>query len=161
MHMVKKKINVFVSSSMKDEDSKELRLAVKSFFERSLLLYNCYIIEDYASPDKINKRCENCVRDADIIVMILKKEYRQGVHDEFLAAKRFNKRIFAFIHNGKKDRALTNFIEEIRENVSSANFSDIYDLINKIEGSLLENLVSVYKLNLEVENNGKDKVIFK
>ena len=151
MYMVKKKINVFISSSMKDESSRELRLTMKSFFERSLPLYNCCIIEDCASPDKIKKTCENYVRDADIIVMILKKEYRPGVHDEFLAAKRFSKRIFAFIHNGEKEEDLMNFIEEIQENVRSANFSDIYDLIDKIEGSLLENLVSVYKLNLEVE----------
>lgn len=60
-HLIKNKIRVFVSSSMKDKKNLELRKGVKSYFDRTEL-YDCFILESFANPDNVDEVCLKEVR---------------------------------------------------------------------------------------------------
>jgi len=138
------KIKVFISSSMNDAVFLEQRCAIKSFLDR-VPLYDCFIIETAASPTHVITRYETQVQRSDIIILILQTELRPGVVKEFNVAKNYNKRIFAYIHNGTKTSDLEDFIKDkIHPLSTSTTFSDTMQLIDKIEHDLLEDLVTQY-----------------
>jgi len=108
-----RRIKVFLSSSMQNEIFMEQRCAVLSYFEREPF-YECFAIEGVASPDPVKKRYSDEVVRNDLIILILQKERRDGVAEEFDIARRSNKRIFAFLHDGNRTPELEELIAEVR-----------------------------------------------
>ncbi|MED2489852.1 DUF4062 domain-containing protein [Bacillus cereus] len=138
------KIKVFLSSSMKDERFRDQRNGIISFLER-MPLYDLFAIENLSSNQSIRARYIEEVKNADIIILILQSDLREGVIHEFYAATRSKRRIFAFIHTGRKTKELREFIDrEVNTYVTSTQFKDNRDLIDKIEATLLEDLVVKY-----------------
>lgn len=135
---------MFLSSSMKDNKFREQRNAIIAFLER-MPLYSLFAIENRSSDQQIQNRYVTEVKDTDIVLLILQTSLREGVANEFYAAKRSNKRIFAFIHSGRKNPELKRFInDEVNTYITSTQFNDNRDLIDKIEATLLEDLVKKY-----------------
>jgi len=144
---------------MKNEKFLEQRNAIISFLER-MPLYDLFALENISSDQHIQQHYVSEVANADIILLILQSDLREGVINEFYAAKRNNKRIFTFVHTGRKKVELKNFIErEVNTYVTSTLFKDNRDLIDKIERTLLEDLVvkyvRLYEENLELYNQLK------
>lgn len=155
-------IRVFLSSSMKNERFKDQRRAIKSFFER-MPLYELFIIEDSANPEEVQNRYTRKAKNwTDLVILVLQKDLRDGVVKEYGAAKRGNKRIFSYIHTGKKEDELEEFIVRVKEEAEATvtEFSDLGDLIDKIEKDLLEDLVekykSLYQQNLKLKRQLED-----
>jgi hypothetical protein len=147
---------VFLSSSMKDDKFREQRNSIIAFLER-MPLYSLFAIENLSSDQQIQKRYVAEVKNTDIVLLILQNDLREGVANEFYAAKRNNKRIFAFTHSGRKSNELKSFIrDEVNSYITSTQFKDNRDLIDKIEATLLEDLVEkyvrVYEQNISLQS---------
>lgn len=137
------RIKVFLSSSMEDNKFIEQRNMIISFIER-MPLFELFAVENYSSDQPIQNRYVDAVKRTDIVLLILQTKLREGVENEYQAAIRNEKRIFAFIHNGKKNSELKKFVEEVNNKVTSTKFNDNKELIDKIESTLLEDLVEKY-----------------
>jgi len=57
------RIKVYISSSMKKEYNLEQRRAIKSFFDR-MPIFDCFEIEDSASPESLNTKLINKVKNS-------------------------------------------------------------------------------------------------
>jgi hypothetical protein len=136
---------------MKDKKFLEQRNTIVSFLER-MPLYEIFAIENASSDQQIQSHYINEVKQSDIILLILQGDLREGVANEFYAARRNKRRVFAFVHSGRKNKALKDFIrDEVNTYVTSTEFVDNRDLIDKIETTLLEDLVKKYVM-LHEEN---------
>jgi hypothetical protein len=139
---------------MKDAKFLDQRNTIISFLER-MPLYELFAIENTSSDQQIQTHYVTEVINADIILLILQTELREGVANEFYAAKRNKKRVFAFVHKGRKNQELKDFISnEVNTYITSTEFSDNRDLIDKIERTILEDLVikyvRLYQENIEL-----------
>ncbi len=149
-------IKVFISSSMKNDLHMERRAAVHAFFER-MPMYECFVIEETASPDDVETRYTDKVLWADIIILILSDTLSKAVCQEYQTALTQKKRIFTFINNGITDPELNKFIKsEIEKTVTYTTFNNLRDLIDKIEKSLLDDLALSYRKWIAFEA-GKNK----
>ncbi|WP_142283134.1 hypothetical protein [Gottfriedia solisilvae] len=129
---------------MKDDKFREQRNSIIAFLER-MPLYSLFAIENLSSDVHIQQRYVTEVKNTDLVLLILQTDLREGVANEFYAAKRNQKRIFTFIHEGKKSKQLKEFIDqEVNNYLTSTQFKDNRDLIDKIEATLLEDLVEKY-----------------
>lgn len=139
------KIKVFLSSSMQNEKYKEQRDIIDNYFSR-MPLFDCFLIENNASPQDVKTNYRNEVKESDIIILILQNDLRQGVYDEYQTAIANKKRILAYIHSGQKKQKLKNFIKsDLQENVTTYTFSEISELIDKIEEGLFKDIIRIYK----------------
>lgn len=139
------RIKVFVSSSMAKGEPLEQRAALMAFFERMLPLYEAYFFETDASPQSAEKDYLSRLEDSDIVILVLQGSVRDGVKKEYDAARRKGKRILAFTCTGRRrNRALTEFVCEVRKSSKTVDFKDTRDLIDKIEHSLLLDLARQY-----------------
>lgn len=144
---------------MEDSRFMEQRNTIISFLER-MPLFELFAIENYSSDQPIQNRYISAVKQTDIVLLILQSKLREGVLNEYQAALRNEKRIFAFIHKGRKTPPLNEFIVEVNNKVTSTQFSDNKELIDKIESTLLEDLVEKYVL-LHEENAALRKTMRK
>ena len=145
------RVKVFISSSMAAQSFLEQRSALISFFER-IPLFSHFAIESSASPDNVVDRYLEKVKWADIVIVILQQDLRPGVVKEFYKAVENQKRVFAYVSSQSKSPDLETFIrDEVRSKVTTTDFSDTVQLIDKIEKDLLDDLLTKY-VNLYEEN---------
>lgn len=120
------------------------RGVIKTFLER-MPLYEPFLIESGASPDNVIEKYIEEVKRSDIIILVLKKELREGVRKEFVAAKDYKKRIFAYLHSQNANKELKDFFRnEVQKIGTTAFFNKTAELIDQIEKDLLDDLVSKY-----------------
>ena len=134
------KLKVFLSSSQYENEFIIERESLPVIFEKQPLvaLFSLWRIEDFSSPDQIQNHYLKNVSDSDLIILLIGKNFRAAVKEEFDEAIRNDKPVFAFIKgNQKTDQDQTNFIGEVREHSTTTNYSSFLDLSKKIESSLL------------------------
>jgi tetratricopeptide (TPR) repeat protein len=142
------KLSVFLSSSMTGELDQE-RLNIKTYFKLDNILkefFELYAIDDHASPSKIEKTFTAEVAQSNILLLVLGKELRPPVYDEFNVALKHNVKIFCYIKRGI-DRApnLDKFIkDEVYPNRHSGEYSTSEELGEKIKNDLSSDIIKSY-----------------
>lgn len=130
---------------MADEQSLEQRKAVKAVIDR-IPLYCCFIVESRANPEKVMPYCLSKIDDSDLVLLVLQKELRTGVVNEFRYSVRHCKPMFAFAHASDKSDALMSFIRSVvYPTCTVGEFTDIANLIDQIERCLLDDLIERYR----------------
>lgn len=144
-------IRVLVSSSMKEPIDRELRQAVKAVLDR-FELYECKIIETVSDTQSMRQKCRMLVEWADVVILVLQRDLREGVKDEFFHAMGKGKQIFPFYNPENASAELDSFVrEEVREELNTdrgtvcPEFRNTGQLIDLIEESLLEHLAGTYR----------------
>ena len=148
MHTItSNRIRVFISSSMNEELYLERRAAIKSFFDRDMKMFECFLIERTASPSDVRTRFSVKVRWSDVVVIILANEaVRDAVKEEFQIAIDNKKKIFVFIESPRENEELLTYIDEfVKDNSVYCDYFNLETLINKIEESLLDDLAESYR----------------
>jgi hypothetical protein len=144
-------IRLFLSSSMSARIDRELRRAVKAFLDR-FELYECQIIETVSSSSCIDDECRRQVDNADIIIMILEKELRPGVKDEFYYAQNQGKEVLSFYRPDGAPSDLELFVrDEVRNprtGLVCPDFANYEQLLDLLEENLLKHLLESYRASL-------------
>ena len=155
------RIKVFLSSAMTGELNEE-RAVIKAVFgiDRSLIhLFELLTISDNAYPYRIDKAYKDLVKKSNIIILVLNKELRQAVVEEFNEAINNNKKIFCYIKSNKeRDEELISFIHDtIYNHYTSKDFTDSVELSKIIVNDLSTDLLNEYtksdtSLKIDIEN---------
>jgi hypothetical protein len=135
---------------MHDEEFKterEILPIVINIKEPLTSIFNLIKIEDQAAPITIQEQYLSLVRQSRAMILLLDSTAREGVKNEVEEAKNNNIPIYAFIKNTteKRNSEVEAFINYIRDFVTTVYYSNIEDLIKKVEDSLL----SVYDIKFQ------------
>lgn len=158
------KINIFISSSMKNagtfnwhEKRKELKKSINNKFGN---LCDVTLIEDYSTPNPSNQEMENYVANSDIVVMLLKGDIRIGTYQEFNYTKKYQKKLFLFLLNSKRNtKEYKKFIEQI-ENDDTFTYKRIEndnhlcdDVCSSIENDIIQEYHGSYVEHIKYSYN--------
>lgn len=138
---MKPKLKVFLSSAQFENEFELERQSLPVFFKKQPLVssFCLWKIEDNASPNKIEEHYKRNVNDSDILLLLLGDTLRDAVKNEFKEAKLKNKRIFAFLKaSSKRSSQMESFIQEVRNDCVTAEYSSFNELVDKIEDSFFE-----------------------
>lgn len=147
------KLNVFLSSAMTGELDEE-RAVLKSVFPKSKLnnFYKLYSIDEHASAKSIQQTYVEEVRESEILILILDKEIREAVYEEFNTAEKSSSKIFCYIKNTEgRTQDLEEFISEKAYKYHCGNFYSSQDLSGKVENDLIDDLIKTYKKSFRYE----------
>lgn len=139
-----RKFNVFLSSSMTGELDRE-RDGIRILFQSESILrefFTLYAIEEHASPQPIERAFTDEVKSSDLLILLLDKELRDAVKQEFDSAKNANLKIFVYIRNrtDKRDVTLTEFISQEAYQFHCGSFNGSINLCEKIKDDILSDL---------------------
>jgi len=139
---MRNKINIFLSSSMHNEEFKTEREILPIIINKKEPLSSIFTlnrIEDQAAPIPVQEQYLSLVRQARIMILLLDSTAREGVKNEVEEAKRNNIPIYAFIRIPKTERnpEVEAYINFIRDSFYTADYYDTEDLVRKLEDSLL------------------------
>jgi len=114
-------------------------------------------VEDQAAPHTIRKQYLSQVEKSQAMILLLDSTAREGVKNEVEEARKNNIPIYAFIRNPdiKKDFEVESFINTIQELYTTTTYSNIKELIEKIEESLLT-IYEVKFLPINKSDNNAD-----
>lgn len=121
--------------------------------------------EDFpASPNSSKDACLQAVRECNLFVLILGKNYGEKTEDgisvthaEYLEAKNQNKPIFVFIEQGDKEQLQKEFIQEV-ENYSDGNFRKKFSSTDEFKKEIIK-AISVHK-DTKLHDNSFSEVHF-
>lgn len=156
--IISKRINVFISSAMgtektsdADDDFKwlDFRESVKN-----ALLYCPYIdvftIEDHASTMKSNDFMVRNVDSSDIVVLLIKNEFRKGTMVEYTRCRQTNKPLLVFFFG---DENVSEDVKKLREDLEKSDhcvFMPMHDFINAekiIANEVIQDVIFNYHCN--------------
>ena len=144
-------IRVFLSSSMHDRPSLDLRRALKTFLDRFEMI-DCRIIEKTSDGNPVRAAYTDQVLRADLMLLVLEGDRREGVVDEFRYARSLGKEILGFHRLEGASDELKDFlhqevfaVDDAQDGITCAPFTSHGELLDLIEESLLGQMSQGYK----------------
>jgi hypothetical protein len=131
---------VFLSSSQFTEEFIVERESLPLLFNKDPLKekFLLWRIEDFASPDQITQHFLQNVESCDIFLLLIGKEFRKAVYEEYKSAYAHKKQIFCFIkHYDNRAEQVVKFIREVQGSVTTTDYHDLQQLSKKIEESFV------------------------
>jgi tetratricopeptide (TPR) repeat protein len=144
-----KRLHVFLSSAMTGELALE-RSGLQLYFHTDPVLLqftSLYAIEAHASPHSIEQAFLAEVQDSHLLIVLLDKQLRPAVQQEFLTARDKNIRTLVFIRErtDARDPALAAFISSEAYKVHCGPFNNVADLCSKVKEAILGDLLNTYR----------------
>lgn len=141
------RVRVYLSSSMATPEHCALRQELKSYLLDEDKLLDVYAIETLASGYGPDELMPHKVLWADVVLMLLQDDLRQGVEYEYDLARRNGKRLIVLVHSGTKSNELQDFIASVKKegHVYLGNYSGLDDLRPLARRSLRADVVDVYR----------------
>lgn len=157
-----RKLKAFLSSAMTGELDRE-RDGVRILFKTDSTLrefFELYAIEEHASPQPIEKAYNNEVKDSDLYILLLDKELRAAVENEFHEARNNKLKIFVYIRSrtDKRDDKLAEFIGQEAYQFHCGSFNDSIDLCHKIKNDIFSDLTLKYSETIAIEKKKQEYV---
>lgn len=159
-----RKLNIFLSSAMTGELDRE-RDGLRILFQTDSTLkefFELYAVEGHASPYSIQKTYVDEVRKSNLLILLLDRQLRTAVENEFSEARIANLKIFIYIRNrtDKRDARLVEFIGQEAYQFHCGSFNDPIDLCSKVKNDILSDLIRQYSETIKDEKKKQDYVVF-
>ena len=146
----RKRIDVFISSAQsqeKDIDWGKNRKAIRDVLRKCPYL-NPFIIEDAPSEFPSTQKFTSEVKNADIIVMMVKSELRKGTHREFFTAQKYSKPVLLyFIKDEAPESDVIEFKAKVEEEdyCTYRNVETFDEILDRVGDDVITNVIYHYQ----------------
>lgn len=154
--IIEEQIRVFVSSAMSKESIKEtgddfkwldFRKSVKKELKKCKYI-NAFTIEDHASEMKSNDFMIYNVNKADIVVLLVRNEFRKGTSVEYTHCRKTNKPLLVYFFGNEKAGEEVKDLRDQLINDDYCTFREMNDFKNaekKISNDVIQNVIIYYQ----------------
>jgi len=146
------RLRIFVSSAQNDENGlkwTEIRQKIKSYLNECPYL-NPFIIEDVASPIPSNQLFQSQVERADLVVLLVKGEVRNGTSIEYALTTKLKKPLMTYFI---KDDSPSEDVLKLKKSIQTTDYctyrelDSVEDIEKSIRKDVIENTIRCYAKN--------------